>query len=1291
MQRTIFYLLILCFSYNLFSQKEANTWYFGHQAGIDFNSGSPVALLDAPFAPTSFRGSGASISTSTGELLFFTDGFTVFNKNRELLLNGEDIGGGVDSTQPAIIVPKPGDANIYYIFTTYYNPISDGLRYTEVDMRLDGGLGGVTSNKGVLLVPNMNNKLTAVKSTSFNGYWILAHKWNSNKFVVYKVTSAGIDFTPDEYAVGPIINGNVENAEGQLKLAANGLKLAMASEGDMNEVQLLDFNPSTGEMSNPVTIVDEDADTSIYGVEFSPNGKLLYVSGSENGVYQYNLEAGSVSDIMNSRLKLSVFNHHYASLQLAPDGKIYVAKDGYEHIDYVTNPDVLGVGCNYRYHLGGFYLEGRRSTKGFPQFIQSYFYVGFTAEDVCFGDATQFTANISEAYDSINWDFGDGNIATVENPTHTFLSPGVYTVTLTVTSGAETSVETNEVIIYAIPTAMQPSNLLICDTDNDGFYNFDLTTQNTTILNGQSTDDFRVDYYASATDYTNGNPITDYTNYQNTTAYQSQNIIASVSNIDNGDCKAITQFDIQVFESPKPAVNSTIPNLSDCDNTSVGSDIDGRILFDLTDRETVILNGQSTTDFEVAYFLDATFTMQIPLAEITAFENSISPQTIYTRVTNRNNTTCVGDTSFVLEVNELPTLASVVSLRQCDTDIDGFSFFNLTEVNEEIINNSTDYTITYFETEIQAQSNNTPITNFTTYGNQTVSTDTVWARVENTSGCFRTSQINLFVSTTQIPLTYTKEFFECDDGADNTDGIATFDFSQVTNEIIAIFPPGQQLIIKYYQSEADALAEINAIPDADISNYQNTTSPNNQDIYIRVDSAVDNDCLGLGHHITLYVEAQPIANSVTITPECDNDRDGLFSFDTSNIETTIIGSQTGVLVSYVDENGVALPSPLPNPFTTASQTITARITNSSSQDSDGQCFDETSIDFIVNTVPIANLISPQEMCDDDTDGIVSFDTTNIENTILGLQTGMVVTYVDENGTALPSPLPNPFTTASQTITVRVENPLYVVCFEETTVEFIVREKPVVKVSPEDIICMTNAPSKDISVENPNSNYTYTWTDENGAQIGTGETININKGGLYSVIATSQYNCISEKDEINVIESQIATITQNDIEIIDDSDNNSIVINTANLGLGNYEYSLLDENLLIVYDYQDSSTFENLIGGIYTIQIRDKNGCGKVQEEVSVISYPKFFTPNNDGKNDIWTIKGFNATFYPSSGIYIYNRFGNIITELSPEKPTWNGLYKGKPVPSNTYWFSAQLIDRNGNLKTRKGYFSLLRK
>jgi gliding motility-associated-like protein len=643
-----------------------------------------------------------------------------------------------------------------------------------------------------------------------------------------------------------------------------------------------------------------------------------------------------------------------------------------------------------------------------------------------------------------------------------------------------------------------------------------------------------------------------------------------------------------------------------------------------------------------------------------------------------------------IEIFEAPIINETVSLKQCDnSDINGFSFFNLEEVKSKIIANPENYTITFFEERTLAENNDlNSIQNTTSYSNELVSNDVIWARVEDTNGCFSISKIQLIVSTTEIPLGFKKSFYECDDGLFSTDGIATFNFSSVTQEVIDLFPPGQQLIINYYESEADALAEENEI--TNISNYQNTNSPTQQTIYIRVDSAVNNDCLGLGPHITLNVDRVPIANTVTFAPECDNDRDGLFMFNSSTIQNTIIGNQTGVEVSYYDESGNPLPSPLPNPFASASQTITARITNSNSQDPDGQCYDETQIEFIVNSVPLANQVPVQEVCDDDLDGVVGFDTSTIETTILGVQTDLIVKYYDGNNNALPSPLPNPFYTTSQTISVRLENPNYDVCYEETTIDFRVREKPTFDLAEKATICMTNTPELTIAIENPNGYHSYTWKDENNTIISSFSDVTISRGGVYKVFATSIFGCSSIEKEIIIEESSKAIITIDDIEVIDDTNNNSIKVNTSNLGLGAYEFQLLDDNSTIISDYQNTPFFDNLEGGVYSLVVNDINGCGAISFDVSLLSFPKFFTPNEDGINDYWKIKGISRNFYQSGSVSIFNRYGKLISKHNIDDIGWDGTYNGKILSSNNYWFYAELVDVNGKVRTRSGNFSLLR-
>ena len=642
-----------------------------------------------------------------------------------------------------------------------------------------------------------------------------------------------------------------------------------------------------------------------------------------------------------------------------------------------------------------------------------------------------------------------------------------------------------------------------------------------------------------------------------------------------------------------------------------------------------------------------------------------------------------------IEIFDAPNINTSVSLKQCDnSDINGFSFFNLNEVKEKIITNPENYTITFHEEKIDAENNGVSITNLTSYKNETVSVDKVWARVENSNGCYNISEVNLFVSTTQIPSTLLKSFYQCDSRTDTNDGIATFDFSSLTSEIEAIFPPNQQLIINYYRNEDDALAEENPI--SNIANYENIGYPNQQNIYIRVDSKFDNDCLGLGAHISLNVETVPIAYPATINPECDNDRDGLFSFNTSTIQSTIIGSQTNVTVNYFDENGIQLTSPLPNPFITKSQKITARVENSTSKDLDGKCYEETTLNFIVNSVPIANSITPLEECDDDYDGIYSFNTSSIESKIIGSQTGLIITYFDENNNTLPSPLPNPFNTSTQKIKVRLENPVYDVCYEETEVDFIVRPKPTVSLLPEDIICISNNSKLPVSVQNPKSDLSYTWRDKDDKIVGNSSTINVYKGGVYKVTATSIYGCDSEEQSIQINESSISTININDIEVQDDSENNYIKINTFNLGLGDYQFRLLDTNNNIVQDYKEDPYFDNLSGGIYTLELNDINNCGSVKFEIALISFPKYFTPNGDGKNDFWQIKGIDKSFYKSGQINIFDRFGKLIKNFTINDLGWDGTYNGKTLPSNDYWFSVNLIKQNNEVKIRTGNFSLIR-
>ncbi|MDI1307127.1 MAG: PKD domain-containing protein [bacterium] len=838
MKKTLL-IVVLFLSLGCFAQGEANIWYFGYHAGLDFNSGNPVVLTDGQL---NTQEGCSTISNATGQLLFYTNGVSVWNKNHQIMPNGSNLFGDSSSTQSAIIIPKPNDPNIYYIFTVAELAKPDGLKFSEVDLSLSGGLGDVNSNKNISLITPVCEKLTAVKNANGDGYWIVVHSYGNNSFLAYSITSAGINLTPIRSNLGAVIDTTGLNAIGYLKFSPDGTRLISCSPGN---VEIFDFDNATGIISNKKLIWQEYDE---YGAEFSPSGKIVYITSKFQKLIQFDLTS---TNIPNSAIIIYDWNqndpHHLGALQLAKNGKIYGCVWREQYVSIINNPDVLGIGCNFT--LLGIQLNTGTCYSGLPQFIQSYFIIEINAQNNCMGETTTFSLSGNQTFTSAIWDFGDGFTSTAINPTHLYTSVGTYTVSVTTSGPNGTSTKKRDVIISKVPTATQPQNLLICDDNNDGQYLFDLTKQNAVILNGQDPNSYTVNYFANGTDYANNLTIATPSAYVNKNAYQAETIIAEVSNNANSTCKSATNFTIDVFDIPKP--NLSVTRLASCDNTSAGTDTDGRVVFDLTQRATSILNGQAATQFLLSYYKDSALTQVIATPKV--YQNTNATETIYVKMENMDNANCFATTSFKIEVLALPLITNVVDLKQCDDNIDGFSVFNLEEAISKITINSATETITFHKTLADAQNNTNIITNTTTYTNQTVSIDKVYVRVTNSNDCFRIAQLNLIVSTTQIPATFFKTFTQCDDAilGTNTDGIASFDFSEVTQNIQDIFPSGQLLDITYYQNVADALAEKNSI--ADISNYRNTSSPKGQSIYIRVDSKLNNDCLGLGGYITIKV------------------------------------------------------------------------------------------------------------------------------------------------------------------------------------------------------------------------------------------------------------------------------------------------------------------------------------------------------------------------------------------------------------------------------------------------------
>ena len=283
------------------------------------------------------------------------------------------------------------------------------------------------------------------------------------------------------------------------------------------------------------------------------------------------------------------------------------------------------------------------------------------------------------------------------------------------------------------------------------------------------------------------------------------------------------------------------------------------------------------------------------------------------------------------------------------------------------------------------------------------------------------------------------------------------------------------------------------------------------------------------------------------------------------------------------------------------------------------------------------------------------------------------TYFDESSSSIvtKNTLPNPFYSGTQTVNVKFISKANGKCEATQTIDFQVNPLPVFdRIEDTKSVCL-NLPPVTIGVKSSDSrNYSYTWT-RNGTAFppniaGIDSSILIGSGGTYVVTATTKdgTNC-SKSMTINIKESNIATFLKDDMKIkdLEAGPNNSITIDTLNLGIGDYEFAIDDQ----IGPYQDSPLFENVRPGKHMIFVRDKNGCGIVNQDVYVIGYKKFFTPNGDGYTDKWNVIGVTKDNQPQSKVYIFDRFGKLLKELDPLTEGWNGNFNGKPMPQTDYY------------------------
>jgi gliding motility-associated-like protein len=312
----------------------------------------------------------------------------------------------------------------------------------------------------------------------------------------------------------------------------------------------------------------------------------------------------------------------------------------------------------------------------------------------------------------------------------------------------------------------------------------------------------------------------------------------------------------------------------------------------------------------------------------------------------------------------------------------------------------------------------------------------------------------------------------------------------------------------------------------------------------------------------------------------------------------------------------------------------------------------TAIVATINNTPIISVTSPNSVCGNNSTTISAATTTGIINWF----SSATATTPIATGINFTTPILN------QNTTYYAEGNNNGCVSNRIPITVLVYPLPIVT-NETNILCENSTLTLDAGI----SNVSYLWSTSE-----TTKQITVSTPGNYTVTVTTPFpqNCSSTKT-INVILHNIPQIQ----EVIVENNTATIIVN----GFGSFEYSIDGIN------YQNSNEFIIEDGGKYIAYVREKFNCGFDFEPFVIISIPKFFTPNNDGNNDIWTIKG--LVFYPKAEVKIFDRFGKILTLLNAKKYYWDGTINGKSLLSDDYWYVFKIDENSPEVK---GHFALIR-
>jgi len=871
---------------------------------------------------------------------------------------------------------------------------------------------------------------------------------------------------------------------------------------------------------------------------------------------------------------------------------------------------------------------------------------------------------------------------------------------------------------------------------------------------------------------------------------------------------------------PSPVVPIAIEDYVICDDDNDGFN---QFDFDTVIAPQIFTGGQTAADFTLSYHITQANadSGNSPIINTANYTNASNPQTIYIRLESNANA-CVSTGSFNIRVEFPPVLNPNYDneLAQCD-DLDadfmeandGFTAFNLTVEDAEIVDGNTSWIVTYYQTMVDAQGDTDAIADPTAYTNTMNGPQTLFIRVtDNDTGCFSFTTVTLRVLPNPSPTPDPEDLIVCDD-TNVGDLIETFDLTQ--NEV-AIINGELNVTASYYTSQDDAIMANNAIANPamhtneDPDNLGTGITP--QTIYVRVTNGDDTTGLnGTGCYslVSFDVIVNPLP-TVTPVPDfiiCELMTDDIAEFDLESMTTAILNGQDAAdfTVTYHENQGDAdmAMNALNSPYTNTSdpQTIYVNITNTVTGCSTSVLTFNIRVDEAAQANPDGIAIL-YEACDDNMEfddnpanDSVQFDLATQNPLVLDGQDAInyTVSYYETqaDADAGTNPLPNLYEnlTNPQVIIVRVDNDIMAagpinldlstltegldvngdntidtidtdgdtifdlvdtdsdgnpngfdtdgdgnidlididgdgigdlvdidndgvndnsvdtsMCYETAEVTLQVNPLPAFNLEDTYLLCINtngteviNSPVVDTELDA--ALYSFEWSYEGTVLADeTGPSISPTQGGTYTVVvtdtstSTSTMCTSSDTTLVEVSEPPVITYELLTASFANEHDVRVTATGTTDTSIAVYEFSLNGgpwELGTLNTDGSYSYTFTNIAAGGIIVTARDTKGCGEATAEIMVLDYPVYFTPNGDSYHDTWNI--YTIANQPDAKIYIFDRFGKLLKQLSPAGSGWDGTYNGNPMPTSDYWFTLEYTEPGTDTKkTFKAHFTLKR-